>query len=130
MTMHRAMAVAMETAVLQIKQHQTDARSSGEAIRPRWPMLVLRSPKGWTGPSDVDGKKVENFWRSHQVPVADVKTNDEHLRLLEDWMKSYRPWELFDENGTVKESIRRLSPHGARRMGSNPHTNGLSLIHI
>ena len=124
MTMHRAMAVAMEAAVLQIKEHQAEARNRGEAFRPRWPMLVLRSPKGWTGPSDVDGKKVENFWRSHQVPVADVKANEEHLRLLEDWMKSYRPWELFDENGTVKESIRRLSPQGARRMGSNPHTNG------
>ena len=124
MTMHRSMAVAMEQAVLEIRQHQGQARSSGQAFRPRWPMIVLRSPKGWTGPGDVDGKKVENFWRSHQVPVADVKTNECHLRLLEDWMKSYRPWELFDENGAVKEYIRRQSPRGDRRMGSNPHTNG------
>ena len=124
MTMHRSMAVAMEQAVLEIRQHQGQARSSGQAFRPRWPMIVLRSPKGWTGPRDVDGKKVENFWRSHQVPVADVKTNECHLRLLEDWMKSYRPWELFDENGAVKEYIRRQSPRGDRRMGSNPHTNG------
>jgi len=124
MTMHRSMAIAMEQAVLEIQQHQQQARSSGKAFRPHWPMIVLRSPKGWTGPSEVDGKKVENFWRSHQVPVADVKTNESHLRLLEDWMKSYRPWELFDENGAVMEHIRQLSPRGDRRMGSNPHTNG------
>ena len=124
MTMHRDMAVAFEQAVLDIRAQQEQARTSGEAFRPSWPMIVLRSPKGWTGPQDVDGKKIENFWRSHQVPVADVRTNEAHLRLLEDWMKSYRPWELFDENGAVKEHIRALSPNGDRRMGSNPHTNG------
>ena len=124
MTMHRDMAVAFEQAVLDIRAQQEQARTSGEAFRPRWPMNVLRSPKGWSGPQDVDGKKIENFWRSHQVPVADVRTNEAHLQLLEDWMKSYRPWELFDENGAVKEHIRALSPNGDRRMGSNPHTNG------
>ena len=122
--MHREMAVAFEQAVLEIKAVQEQARSNGEAFRPRWPMIVLRSPKGWTGPSDIDGKKIENFWRSHQVPVADVKTNESHLRLLEDWMKSYRLEELFDDNGAVREHIRSLSPKGERRMGSNPHTNG------
>ena len=87
-------------------------------------MIVLRSPKGWTGPAEVDGKKLENFWRSHQVPVGDVKTNPAHLQVLEDWLKSYRPWELFDSDGAVKEEIRALAPKGDRRMGSNPHTNG------
>jgi len=124
MDMHRQMAVAMERAVLEIRAIRDQARSSGEAFRPRWPMIVLRSPKGWTGPQEIDGKKLENFWRSHQVPVADVKTNESHLRLLEDWMKSYRPWELFDESGAVREEIRALAPKGDRRMGSNPHTNG------
>ena len=87
MTMHREMSVAFEQAVLDIRSQQEQARTSGEAFRPRWPMIVLRSPKGWTGPQEVDGKKIENFWRSHQLPVADVRTNESHLRLLEDWMK-------------------------------------------
>ena len=124
MEMHRKMAVAMEQAVLEIRAIQEEARGSGEAFRPRWPMVVLRSPKGWTGPQELDGKKIENFWRAHQVPIGDVKANPDHLRLLEDWMKSYRPWELFDDNGAVREEIRALSPKGDRRMGSNPHTNG------
>ena len=124
MTMHRQMAVAMERSVLEIRAIREQARNSGEAFRPSGPMIVLRSPKGWTGPQEIDGKKIENFWRSHQVPVADVKTNESHLRLLEDWMKSYRPWELFDDNGAVREEIRALAPKGERRMGSNPHTNG------
>ena len=92
LTMHRTMAMAMEQAVLTIRAIQEQARSSGDAFRPRWPMIVLRSPKGWTGPQELDGKKIENFWRAHQVPIGDVKTNPEHLQLLEDWMKSYRPW--------------------------------------
>ncbi len=124
MAMHSQMAQAMEQAVLTIRTIQTDARRSGDAHRPRWPMIVLRSPKGWTGPAEVDGKKLENFWRSHQVPVGDVKTNPAHLQVLEDWLKSYRPWELFESNGAVKEEIRALAPKGDRRMGSNPHTNG------
>ena len=124
MAMHRQMAVAMEQAVLAIRAIQQQARSSGEAVRPRWPMVVLRSPKGWTGPSEVDGRKVENFWRSHQVPITEVKTNSAHLQLLEEWLKSYRPWELFDANGSIRPDIRALAPKGNRRMGSNPHTNG------
>ena len=120
LTMHREMAMAFEQAVLEIKAVQEQARSSGEAFRPRWPMIVLRSPKGWTGPDEIDGKKLENFWRSHQVPVADVKTNESHLRLLEDWMKSYRPWELFDENGAVQEHIRALAPQGNGGWAATP----------
>jgi len=127
MTMHRSMAVAMEQAVTSIRAFQAKARSGGEAFRPEWPMIVLRSPKGWTGPAEVDGNKVENFWRAHQVPIAGVKTNEAHLRQLEDWMKSYRPWELFDENGSVRPEIRALSPERGRRMGSNPHANGGAL---
>ena len=124
MAMHRAMAEAMEIAVGQIRAYQNLARSEGETFRPSWPMIVLRSPKGWTGPKELEGKKIENFWRSHQVPITDVKTNEAHLRLLEEWMKSYAPWELFDDNGAVREEIRALAPEGNRRMGSNPHTNG------
>ena len=124
MAMHRAMAEAMEQAVGQIRAYQHQARSGGEAFRPRWPMIVLRSPKGWTGPKEINGKKIENFWRSHQVPITDVKSNEEHLRMLEAWMKSYRPWELFDDNGAVRDEIRAMAPSGDRRMGSNPHTNG------
>ena len=124
MTMHRQMAVAMEQAVLTIRQIQETARNSGNAERPHWPMLVMRSPKGWTGPAEVDGQKLENFWRSHQVPITDAKTNPKHLQQLEAWLKSYRPWELFDETGAIRPEIRSLSPKGERRMGSNPHTNG------
>ncbi|MGC6482644.1 MAG: phosphoketolase [Synechococcus sp.] len=124
MTMHRQMAVAMEQAVLTIRAIQEQARSNHKATRPLWPMVVLRSPKGWSGPAEVDGKKLENFWRSHQVPITEAKTNPEHLRLLEEWLKSYRPWELFDEEGAIRADIRALSPKGDRRMGSNPHTNG------
>ena len=124
MAMHRQMAVAMEQAVLAIRAIQQRARSSGEAVRPRWPMVVLHSLKGWTGPAEVDGQKLENFWRSHQVPITGVKTNPEHLRLLEEWLKSYRPWELFDDAGAIRPEIRALAPRGDRRMGSNPHTNG------
>ena len=124
MTMHRQMAVAMEQAVLTIRQIQETARNSDNAERPHWPMLVMRSPKGWTGPAEVDGKKLENFWCSHQVPITDAKTNPKHLQQLEAWLKSYRPWVLFDETGAIRPEIRSLSPKGERRMGSNPHTNG------
>src|SRR5690606_28152833 len=93
----------------------------------RWPMIVLRSPKGWTGPKEVDGKKVEGFWRSHQVPIADARNDEEHRRLLEAWMKSYGPEELFDEQGRLQPELRALAPKGNKRMGSNPHANGGSL---
>jgi xylulose-5-phosphate/fructose-6-phosphate phosphoketolase len=124
MPMHRAMAAAMDEAIERIQTIRWEARSSGIAERPIWPMIVLRSPKGWTGPRSVGEKKVENFWRAHQVPLTSPKKDPEQLRLLEDWLKSYRPWELFDTNGTLVSRLRQLSPSGARRMGSNPHANG------
>ena len=124
MAMHRLMAAAMDQAIGRILAIRREARGSGNADRPIWPMIVLRSPKGWTGPKELEGKKLENFWRSHQVPLPAPKTDPEQLRLLEEWFKSYRPWELFDENGTLIPELRRLSPTGRLRMGSNPHTNG------
>jgi xylulose-5-phosphate/fructose-6-phosphate phosphoketolase len=122
--MHRKMAAAVESCVQQIRAIQFEARSTGKPDRPRWPMIVLRSPKGWTGPKEVDGHKVENFWRAHQVPVLDVKTNPEHLRIVEKWMRSYRPEELFDEQGTLLPELKALAPLGDRRMTANPHANG------
>lgn len=122
--MHQQMAAALEECVQEIKQIQQEARSSGKATRARWPMVILRSPKGWTGVKEVDGKKVEGFWRSHQVPLSGVRENPAHLKLLEDWMRSYRPEELFDESGRLIPELRDLAPKGLRRMGANPHANG------
>ncbi|WP_091678743.1 phosphoketolase family protein [Methylocapsa palsarum] len=123
--MHQLMAAAMDGAFDKIHEIQTAARAAGIAARrPRWPMLVLRSPKGWTGPKEVDGKKVEGFWRSHQVPIANPRGNPEHLRLLDEWMKSYEPQALFDESGALLPEIKALAPSGERRMGANPHANG------
>ena len=127
--MHRAMASAMDTAIVRIKAIRQLQRASGQAERPHWPMIVLRSPKGWTGPKIVGGNKVEDFWRSHQVPLASPNTDPEQLRLLEDWLKSYRPWELFDDSGALRPELGQLSPRGPRRMGSNPHANGGLLRH-
>jgi xylulose-5-phosphate/fructose-6-phosphate phosphoketolase len=124
MPMHHTMAAAMDTAIARIQAIRQQARSSGVAERPAWPMIVLRSPKGWTGPKTVGEKKVEDFWRSHQVPLAAPNTDPEQLQLLDDWLKSYRPWELFDGNGTLLPELKQLSPTGPRRMGSNPHANG------
>jgi xylulose-5-phosphate/fructose-6-phosphate phosphoketolase len=122
--MHHAMAAAMDRAIGRILEIRAEGRASGEAVRPAWPMIVLRSPKGWTGPTALHGKKLEGFWRAHQVPLAAPNTDPEQLGLLEDWLKSYRPWELFDANGTLIPELRALSPVGLRRMGSNPHANG------
>ncbi|MEM9265261.1 MAG: phosphoketolase family protein [Cyanobacteria bacterium P01_F01_bin.13] len=122
--MHQKMAAVMEECVLKIKEIQREARISGKIERPRWPMIVLRTPKGWTGPAEVDGKKVEDFWRSHQVPMGGMHDNPDHLRRLEDWMRSYKPEELFDEAGTLLPELKALAPTGHRRMGSNPHANG------
>ncbi len=122
--MHQAMAATMEQCILQIRSIQGEARSSGKAERPRWPMIVLRSPKGWTGPKQVDGHRVEDFWRAHQVPVLDVKTNPGHLKLVEDWLRSYKPQELFDESGKLRPELQALAPAGARRISANPHANG------
>ena len=123
-TMHQAMAATLDHCLNTIRTLQKEARSSGEATRPRWPMIVLRSPKGWTAPSEVDGHKVEGLWRSHQVPLAGVKKNPEHLKLLEQWMHAYKPEELFDANGQLVAELRDLTPKGIRRMGANPHANG------
>ncbi len=109
-------------------QGQTDARSGGGTVRPRWPMIVLRSPKGWTGPKEVDGLQVEGTWRSHQVPLANPRSNPEHLRLLEAWMCSYRPEELFDSSGRLNADLASLAPVKNRRMGANPHANGGLLL--
>ena len=122
-TMHQAMAATMEQCVLEIRRIQQEARSSGKPVRPRWPMIVLRSPKGWTGPKEVDGKKVEGFWRAHQVPIGDMKT-PEHFAKLEAWLKSYKTEELFNSNGTLLPVLKALAPQGERRMSANPHANG------
>ncbi|HKE58448.1 MAG TPA: phosphoketolase family protein, partial [Pyrinomonadaceae bacterium] len=123
-TMHQAMAATMDHCINAIKTTQREARNSGTAIRPRWPMIVLRSPKGWTAPAEVDGRKVEGMWRSHQVPLSGVKTNPAHLKQLEQWMRSYKPEELFDEHGRLLPELGELTPTGNRRMGANPHANG------
>jgi xylulose-5-phosphate/fructose-6-phosphate phosphoketolase len=123
-TMHQAMAATLEHCVKFIRTLQQEARASGTANRPRWPMIVLRSPKGWTAPSEVDGKKIEGLWRSHQVPLAGVKKNPAHLQLLEQWMRSYKPETLFDADGRLVAELRELAPTGNRRMGANPHANG------
>jgi xylulose-5-phosphate/fructose-6-phosphate phosphoketolase len=126
--MHQMMAETLDTVIAEVKGIQEDARSHGNTARPRWPMIVLRSPKGWTGPAEVDGEPVEGTWRSHQIPLGDFKVKPEHVRLLEEWMKSYKPEELFDENGTLIPELRELPPKGSRRMGANPHANGGLLL--
>ncbi len=122
--MHQKMASVMEECVLKIKEIQREARISGKIERPRWPMIVLRTPKGWTGPAEVDGKKVEDFWRSHQVPMGGMHDNPDHLTRLGEWMRSYRPEDVFDENGTLIPELKALAPTGHRRMGANLHANG------
>jgi xylulose-5-phosphate/fructose-6-phosphate phosphoketolase len=126
--MHRAMAAALDRAIRDIRRIQGDARRTGTARRPPWPMIVLRSPKGWTGPGEVDGKRTEGSWRSHQVPLGGMRENPGHLRILERWMKSYRPEELFDGTGRLKGEIAGIAPKGGRRMSANPHANGGILL--
>jgi xylulose-5-phosphate/fructose-6-phosphate phosphoketolase len=123
-SMHQAMAATLDSCAQRIRSIQREARDSGIATRPRWPMIVLRTPKGWTSPAKVDGHNLEGFWRAHQVPIADVRKNPAHLKLLEAWLRSYKPEELFDTNGTLVSEIRDLAPAGTRRMGANPHANG------
>jgi xylulose-5-phosphate/fructose-6-phosphate phosphoketolase len=128
-TMHEAMATALDVATQRIKQIQHDARATGKSERPRWPMIVLNSPKGWTGPKVVDGRQIEGTFRAHQVPISISSTSPpEHLKLLEDWLRSYRPEELFDEQGCLNAELGALAPQGARRMGANPHANGGMLL--
>ena len=122
--MHQQMAATLEHCIEDIRSIQAEARQNERAHRARWPMIILRSPKGWTGPKEVDGHKVEGFWRAHQVPIANVSDNPAHLKQLERWMRSYKPEELFDKNGTLIEQLRRLPPSGKRRISANPHANG------
>ncbi|OBK78706.1 phosphoketolase [Mycobacterium sp. 1274761.0] len=124
---HQQLAIALDEAFDQIAAIQQAARVDGVTARPAWPMLVLRTPKGWTGPRKVDGKLVEGTWRSHQVPLAETRTNKEHLAQLEEWLHSYRPEELFDDDGALRAELRALAPAGTRRMSDNPHTNGVLL---
>lgn len=124
MTMHRLMAETLERAIEDIRGVQREARASGEPCRPRWPMIVLRSPKGWTGPKEIGGHKAEGSWRSHQVPLADVRRDPAQLALLEQWMRSYRPEELFGPDGRLQPELRALAPQGQRRMSANLHANG------
>tara|TARA_R110002124_G_scaffold79785_1_gene211755 strand:- start:9517 stop:11898 length:2382 start_codon:yes stop_codon:yes gene_type:complete len=130
--MHEAMACALDTAIEQIRTFQLQARAAAESgeeyPRPRWPMIVLNSPKGWTGPKMVDGKHIEGTFRAHQVPVTDPKARPEHLALLEQWLRSYRPEELFTEDGRLSDELAQLAPSGERRMGANPHANGGMLL--
>ncbi|MFH2204144.1 MAG: phosphoketolase family protein [Elusimicrobiota bacterium] len=126
--MHRIMAETLDEVFDNIRDIQAQARAGGKVGRPRWPMIVLRSPKGWTGPKQVDGKKTEDFWRSHQVPLSKLTEKRSHLKLLEKWLKSYHPEELFDKAGRPIGQLLELAPKGARRMGANPHANGGLLL--
>src|SRR5471032_3482757 len=126
--MHEAMATALDTAVESIQRIQHEARVDGNLTRPRWPMIVLNSPKGWTGPKWVDGLQIEGTFRSHQVPLSVDAAHPDHLPLLEAWMKSYRPEELFDAGGRLRPELAQLAPKGERRMGANPHANGGMLL--
>ena len=123
-TMHQAVAATLEHCINEIRAIQDDARRTGVAKRPRWPMIVLRTPKGWTAPAEIDGHKVEGSWRAHQVPMADVGKNPAHLQVLDTWLRSYKAEELFDANGSLKSELKELAPTGTRRMSANPHTNG------
>jgi xylulose-5-phosphate/fructose-6-phosphate phosphoketolase len=123
-SMHQAMAATLEHCVLEIRRIQDEARRSGNASRPRWPMIILRSPKGWTAPRQVDGHYLEGFWRAHQIPITDIATNPAHLKLVEEWMRRYKPEELFGEQGQLIPELKELAPKGRRRMSANPVANG------
>jgi xylulose-5-phosphate/fructose-6-phosphate phosphoketolase len=128
-TMHALMASTLDRAIDDIQRIQQTARTSGTSRRPRWPMIVLATPKGWTGPKQVDGRRIEGTFRAHQVPLSDPSTNPTHLAMLEQWLRSYRPTELFDAQGTLRSELGALAPAGVRRMGANPHANGGALLH-
>jgi len=127
-TMHQLMAATMDDAIAKIKKIQDDARKNGSKTRPHWPMIILRSPKGWTGPKVVDGIKIEGTFRAHQVPLSELAKKPDHIRILEEWMKSYKPEELFDKDGKLISELAELAPKGTRRMGANPHANGGLLL--
>ncbi len=126
--MHQLMSATLDTVLVEIRSIQREARENGFKQRPRWPMIVLRTPKGWTGPKVVDGRQIEGTFRAHQVPLSELAEKPDHLRVLEDWMKSYHPEELFDENGRLRPELAKLAPSGKRRMGANPHANGGLLL--
>ena len=127
--MHQLMAATVDRVIDDIRHIHSNARTSNkEAERPRWPMIVLRSPKGWTCPKEIDGKRTEGYWRSHQVPMGEMASNPQHVKILEQWMKSYRPEELFDEGGRLQHHLAELAPKGERRMSANPHANGGILL--
>jgi xylulose-5-phosphate/fructose-6-phosphate phosphoketolase len=128
--MHQLMAATLDRIISEIKQIQTESRKAGvgKAKRPRWPMIVLRTPKGWTCPQEIDGKRTEGYWRAHQVPMGEMHENPKHVKILEKWMKSYRPEELFESSGRFKPALAALAPKGERRMSANPHTNGGLLL--
>jgi len=126
---HQAFAATLDEALDEVDAIRRAARANGDGGRPRWPMIVLETPKGWTGPAEVDGKPVEGTWRAHQVPLAGVRDNADHLRQLEEWMRSYRPHELFDDDGRLVPELAELAPEGRRRMSANPHANGGELLH-
>ena len=128
MVMHQQMAAALDRVIREIKRIQREARKTGEAKRPRWPMIVLRTPKGWTGPKEVDGNPVEDCFRAHQVPISMGPDTEKHLPILEQWLRSYHPEELFDEEGRPVDLLRSFAPKGDRRMGANPHANGGKLL--
>jgi len=127
-TMHELMAATLDRVVAEIRKIQSEARAEGFKRRPQWPAIILQTPKGWTGPKVVDGKPVEGTIRAHQVPLAEVRTNPTHLGLLDEWLRSYRPQELFDASGSLKPELAELAPNGTRRMGANPYTNGGVLL--
>lgn len=127
-TLHQLMAATLDVMIKEIQEIQQDARTNGFSKRPQWPLMILRTPKGWTGPKEVDGKKTEDYWRSHQVPFAEMASKPEHVQLLEEWMKSYHPEELFDDQGRLLPELVELAPQGKQRMGDNPHANGGILL--
>ena len=126
--MHQKMAETMDTIIAKIKTIWHEARTNGDTTRPRWPLIILRSPKGWTGPKEVDGLKTEGTWRAHQVPLSEMASKPEHIAILENWMQSYKPKELFDKHGSLISELASLAPKGEKRMGANPHTNGGALL--
>jgi xylulose-5-phosphate/fructose-6-phosphate phosphoketolase len=126
--MHELMAATLDKVVGEIGRIKSDARRDGFKERPRWPMIMLRTPKGWTCPKEIDGKRTEDYWRSHQVPMGEMHENPGHVRILEEWMKSYRPAELFDSSGRLRPELADLAPRGNQRMSANPHTNGGLLL--
>jgi xylulose-5-phosphate/fructose-6-phosphate phosphoketolase len=125
--MHELMATTLESIIGELQSIKAAARD-GTATRPRWPMIVFRTPKGWTCPAEIDGRRTEDYWRAHQVPMGEMHGNEEHVRILEQWMKSYRPGELFDAEGRLIGELAELPPRGERRMSANPHTNGGLLL--